>query len=552
MRDKFTLKLWEIEVFGQKLDLSSRANQALSLAFERIFMISYVLRQNPITTRVLETALFRLVRKLDPSLVMSLDVRFSVFSIINSILDHVYLTMFNMVVSLKQIKRLLEGILRRKEILPAQNIKVIWDAVNYSEFSLNKETRTFTWVLDEQSITKDKVLFLLWQNPSIALKTEIQNLSLNAFTMEQLYGKIPVSLLIKSFWKVLLGVISRIFLAFFSMFHSLKLKFILEIMRYEPIFSHLKPSVYVECNSQIGHEGAQIEFIASKKIHTILYCYSANSYSWTSKKEGGCQFRNVIYADIMAEQMVTWHKNFSDFIMEHVQPRCQSTVLAPLMAGDESVMFEPVSQVRRGFGLLEEKKYRYVSVFDVAAISKDMDIPDLYPVHYTEAYVRSFLNDIMRLVSDFDDLFFIYKPKRDLKCSLVDYSQNFIDKLEALTQSGRGMVIKENINPWLPIQVADICIGLPFTSPVVAAVHHGKHGLFHDPAGVTNWHRYQEITEFISTDYETLRENVRRCLSAKENPPLSHWQNFIGYKQGINATAEFRNILQKTINREIN
>ena len=213
----------------------------------------------------------------------------------------------------------------------------------------------------------------------------------------------------------------------------------------------------------------------------------------------------------------------------------------------------PAPPLSKGWGPPQS----YVSFFDVAPPVDALKIArNRYPEPSTEEYNVAFLEDMMRLLEDCDNLALIYKPQRSLVGPKFSYSEGFRGLLDRLESSGRGFILDDTINPWVPIEIADLCISMPFTPPSLAAMHYGIPGLFHDPTGMALRHRYQPISHFITHDYDELRSKVRTLLSngSRYNRDKeiiwSEARSFIGDRPGINSSERFRNMLWKFHKKE--
>jgi polysaccharide biosynthesis PFTS motif protein len=53
-------------------------------------------------------------------------------------------------------------------------------------------------------------------------------------------------------------------------------------------------------------------------------------------------------------------------------------------------------------------------------------------------------------------------------------------------QSGRLFLFDPDVDPYLPVAVADICVAMPFTSPVAVALNFGKAAFWYDPGRLVN------------------------------------------------------------------
>ena len=129
------------------------------------------------------------------------------------------------------------------------------------------------------------------------------------------------------------------------------------------------------------------------------------------------------------------------------------------------------------------------------------------------------------------------------------FIMEFRDLTEQMKDSGRGFIVDHDINPWVPIAMADLCIGMPFTSPPLAGMHYRIPGLFHDPTGVALHHKHQSLSHSITHDYEQLKSRVRSMAfesprsDGNEELVWSETQEFTGGYPGTNSSDRFRDIL---------
>jgi hypothetical protein len=215
------------------------------------------------------------------------------------------------------------------------------------------------------------------------------------------------------------------------------------------------------------------------------------------------------------------------------------------MPGDEGAMTASITQLRRDhrIGLNDGVPRRVVSVFDVAEQSRELRRTfGLYPSPYTAAYATAFLEDVVRLLDEFDDIIVVYKPKRDVGSSGYFFTTTLDQQVRTIAEHPRGVVLRSDVNPWVPVAVADLSISIPFTSGALIASHYRRRGLFHDPLGRAHEHRYHQIEQLITHSYRELTVAVRAALDGDAEAPAGI-DRFIGSVPGDSSTAAFRQLI---------
>jgi polysaccharide biosynthesis PFTS motif protein len=123
-------------------------------------------------------------------------------------------------------------------------------------------------------------------------------------------------------------------------------------------------------------------------------------------------------------------------------------------------------------------------VFDVPPVTRGVRLAIGHgPSVYAQGMLEQFFNDIEGLLKH-QEIVLLLKPKRSLKDAQRDFAdsmQRILDPASPWCRSGRVVVLPHDIDPYIPVALADFCIGVPFTSPVVAALESGRAGVFHDP-----------------------------------------------------------------------
>ena len=331
----------------------------------------------------------------------------------------------------------------------------------------------------------------------------------------------------------------------FDIKNAIKLRFKIEIIKWTPFINTLKPKVYISTSSVIGEEPPIVVYLNGLGVHTIIWEYGTNSYLFIRRNGIKCNFRNIIFCNILSNTLVVWNKHFRDFIMEHPQDETKVKILGPLMSADEDVMQISRRELAFRYKIPYNSYLKYISIFDSPPLSSKFRV--MFPDSNTSQYNFAFINDMYRLVKELNNVVLVYKPKRSLTSGKFVYSESLKELFNNMMQDERAVFLDYNINPWVPIGIADICISLPFESPTIAGIHYQKPSLFYDPFNIALHHRYQEFPGLIFHNYDELKMNV--CYWLYENNSrdislaFSRIRDLQGMYPGENSSNKFRDYL---------
>ena len=560
---KFPEKDWNLRYRGMTLDFSTKAKQELISYFDQLMLLLMIQRQRSQDSKVyiVDSPQFRYLRNMDLSAKVYEYAVFPVFSTISVAIDllYMYLSVVQRMVSLTGA--MVYGIVRRDSHHPlrARTIPYIWDSINSNELSIDPQKRYFPWIVDGHQISMQDILFILPRGADKNARPNLYCTDYQAHTLLELYRIVPIRVLLGCIAAMIAIMAKQTLLWSGGTVSIQKAAYFVRMMRLVPITQSFRPSCYVTNISMMGNEEPATVLFNSLGLQTIMYSYSANAYLF-GDENCSCDHRAPTFAHILVSHLLVWHQDFQGFIRQHPQDNTKVEAIGPLMSGDESVMELPQTQRRSGLDIKSangRNGLSYVSFFDVAPPVNTLKIArNRYPEPSTEEYNVAFLEDMMRLLEDYDDLALIYKPQRSLVGSKFSYSEEFRGLLDRLESSDRGFILDDAINPWTPIAIADLCISMPFTPPSLAAMHYGIPGLFHDPTGMALRHRYQSISHLITHNYGELRSKVRSYISngSRYNRDKeiiwSDARSFIGDRPGTSSSERFRNLLWKFHNKE--
>lgn len=552
----FPPKPWHIAYDNRSIDFSKKVKQDLGQSFEYLFLFKEIQkkRSNNPNIYVIESLDFAYLSRIIPAELFSCKT--AAFPSKLNVFCDILSSYFNLVRKFLSLARFTGKIYLSKNpshkepIIP---VRYLWDAVNPNELSISPAKRYFPWIADGNRISIKDVIFLI-PNGEERVMREIEASPYQAFNMENLYRIIPKKLLLSHLRHLLIFIPKMAVPAVFRYEHLIKSHYMTKVLTYKPLIEYLKPCCFVTSLSSIGSENPAIEYMNCKGIKTILYCYGGTIYSFVQDTYP-TDFRNITYANMISSQIIVWNEMFKNAIEEYPQSNLHIKVIGPLMPGDEKV-FNNIDRLKENYMPGEDcnrNQMKYISFFDVSAATKQWNIENrsnsIFPLAHTEEYCTAFIRDMLKLLEDMDNIILLFKPLRSLTKKKFSYSPEFRDAVEKIRKNKRGVILDDDVNPWVPIAISDMCIGIPFTSAIMAAMHYGRTSIYHDPTGIVVQHRYQEISANVTHGYEQLKHKVEKFLVTDiapfsfSYPGLLIDKKFVGQSAGINSSDEFRKYL---------
>ncbi|NQT45951.1 MAG: polysaccharide biosynthesis PFTS motif protein [Candidatus Omnitrophica bacterium] len=289
----------------------------------------------------------------------------------------------------------------------------------------------------------------------------------------------------------------------------------IRILRWLPIIESLKPKVYITTFSVL--EEPLIEYLNTIGIKTVFWAYACNPFFFTSQNMN-LRFRSLQISNIMSRTMICWNSHFAEFVNANPQNGLETRAIGPLMCGDETIMVSDKEAICNMLNIVHDPCAKYIGVFDAPENSSSKYRNSAKgSQHNTSEYNYLFMRDLYRLHTEFPNTILIYKPKRSLTSGKFSYSSDLKKLFADMIKNPRVAVLDYNINPWVPLALADIAVCPPFESPTIAALHYGKLGLFYDPTNLARYHLYHEFPEILTYTYYDLKFKVDQWVNEKSD-----------------------------------
>jgi len=163
---------------------------------------------------------------------------------------------------------------------------------------------------------------------------------------------------------------------------------------------------------------------------------------------------------------------------------------------------------------------RLVAVFDVPALTQDTLLRiGRGPTTVSEEMVTAFYEDIISIITNNKNLHLLIKPKRSLRDNRRVYASNLLELINdpgsVLAREQRLHIVDPDSDTYKIVALADICIGVPFTSPVFAAQYSGRLGIFHDPLDEIHYLGQESLFDCLTRNRHDLAMKIESSSSAE-------------------------------------
>jgi hypothetical protein len=291
-----------------------------------------------------------------------------------------------------------------------------------------------------------------------------------------------------------------------------------------PIFvvaRHLRIETFVAGLAQGLLESPAVPLLSAAGIHTIVWQHASVGFShgW------GAHFKNlVLEQSVFASSVVcVWtpadkHQLIDRALLEPPNGPTLS-IIGPLMPGDSRWLRRPPIEARQALGLDERPGRRIISVFDLPTFMHGFRRQYRIPVErISQETQQAFFEDMLAALLQFSEVDIVLKPKRrdDPRIYVGRVLRELSDPESCWRKSRRLFLLNPDVDPYLPIAVADLCIGMPFTSPIVAAINAGLPAFWYDPNGFVEHPYPTELGQILVRGREELFARLAAWIEAEK------------------------------------
>ena len=228
-------------------------------------------------------------------------------------------------------------------------------------------------------------------------------------------------------------------------------------------------------------------------------------------------------------------------------------IIGPIMNGNSEWTTKSILDARNKFEFTGNRKCKiWISIFDVPIFFDNDLVNHRWPCNdHPEEMQNLFFDDIYSLLEEYDDLGFIYKPKRPAEINnkgnriIVESLRKFISTNNKFVLNDRVIILQHNVDPYIPIAISDFAICMPFTSAAQAMIYFNKQSIYYDPTGYNKNVLPKEISDITILNKSELRKCVKQWQTIKE---YEHDKYIYSLKNIIYNNGDPRKNLLKKIN----
>lgn len=366
----------------------------------------------------------------------------------------------------------------------------LWSGISSTEVAKSSGRLDITFLAERRLIKTGECLYILPSNPTPEARKYLAKKEVHWSTKRACISWLTLSerfyTACSLFWTAFQGIIhlrNRYAL-------PVLMQYCFRMLAWIPVAKTLKPDVYLTSVSCCWPEDPEISVMNALGIRTVNWSYGANTFGFAHNNPH-FEDLGVMRSISVAQEIWIWNASVAEWLGARKIFSNGATgavrMTGPVMCGDASWLDKAPDEVRRLHHIDSEEDVLYISVFDVPPVNEEQRLqlghgPTPYPLEMLE----QFFMDITEILRQFPSVRIIVKPKRALDDPKGgrDFASNMLRLIEPngiYRRDGRVLLLEPDIDPYVPIAMADICIGVPFTSPVLVGIKSGRQGVFHDP-----------------------------------------------------------------------
>lgn len=429
-----------------------------------------------------------------------------------AVLDRIW----NIAVAFGKTAKRLRSLLVRRGNIGVGPCQVLWAGISAGEIANADNRLSFSFAVEHGVLGKDACLYVLSSPPSPDAELRLRLLGIRWITVAA-FGFLPLRRRAAAIW-YLSALSSRGFFgALFSIEKAILWGMAADSVAWIEAARFLKCKTYLTSVSNSWPEPPEVDALKAIGVRTVNWSYGANTFCFCEDNPG---FRDLALSRSIAssDEIWVWNALVADWLKMRLRnpARTAIRITGPVMCGSSRWLSLTPANARHDYGLTSKL---IISIFDVPPISREMRLaighgPSIYPLEMLER----FFDDIESLLARFSEASILIKPKRSLTDMRRNYAasmRRILDPDSEWNRGGRIIMLPHDVDPYIPVALADVCIGVPFTSPVMTALEAGRGGVFHDPLSrVLQVPGAPQLLEHVTHGRAQLHDRVAGLLGA--------------------------------------
>ena len=280
-----------------------------------------------------------------------------------------------------------------------------------------------------------------------------------------------------------------------------KWKKVLESVKIKHFITHSDFGVtHVGRNIALNQSGAQ-----------TWYFIDSISYELNYRENMGCGKLFPFWTYLHYDHLISWHGALCDYLREHPGSSFKQTHVVGSLWGSHIIDRDQARKSASQTFLKDINKSFIIACFDSTYLMNS---------HISYADGITFANDLYRLVDQYEDIFILFKEKKERKIhNLLDpvLGPKLVDTYESMGHHARIRFYDNQADTSEIISISDMVITFPFSSPTFEALSVNKPAIWHDAANDYRKTLYGKIGGVLTHSYEELKEKVYELKTSRQD-----------------------------------
>ncbi|MCX5847518.1 MAG: polysaccharide biosynthesis PFTS motif protein [Deltaproteobacteria bacterium] len=277
-----------------------------------------------------------------------------------------------------------------------------------------------------------------------------------------------------------------------NLFNYLRWKYILSKTKVQHFITHADFGDYhISRNIALNQHGAQ-----------TWYYTDASNFSLNFREDNGRWNLHPFWTYLYYDHFITWYEDLGKYFSMHPGTFKNIEVVGCLWSqhieNKNTSIYPSEFKIEKKLLNNKFKIVVFTSTYTVKGITS-----------YDEAI--TFLQDIIRLANELEDVVIIVKEKKRQEFHLqLDpiKGTRLLEILNDMSQNPRLRVLTRDANTSLLIGESDLCISFPFTSTTIEALSVDHPAIWHDSQSFYRHNVYSEFKNIVTHGYDELKETV--------------------------------------------
>ncbi len=468
---------------GIEVDFSRNVWQILALEFERLYLFVATVRRNagtPAPTIIPPWITFALGYSLLRTEFPHVGFR---RSRLNEWGERLYEWGLSGAHIARTVLQFVRSLVRRRIVTGPR--RILWTGISPQEIPGEPGKLHFGWAVAYGHVAPQEVLYFPPCPLNARQASFLANQSIASVAPNDVFRLLPFAERVRAIVHGIRGAVRGLCLDSATV-GPLRARFMARAPLWQALAREVCSGIYMTSTSSSWPERPEVASLQAAGLKTVIWSYSANTL-WFANAARNFRDASIIRSIVISDEFWVWNEAVRRYYERRratdALPIPRLEVTGPMMCGDVACFDLPPQEARRRLGLPAHGFY--IAIFDVPTVD------DAWrqrfgggPVTIEPEFGEAFFAGIRDMLDAHPEVNLILKLKRRIGeryRPLPSTLYELIAPAGRWMQNGRIGMVDVNCDPYLPIAAGDASLGMPFTSPILAALASGRPAAYFDP-----------------------------------------------------------------------